>query len=68
MTTEIRNKETFFGQIDGSDNNSDGSPVQEVVNDGEVVAEIHNKETFFGQIDGSDENSDGSPIKEVIPK
>jgi hypothetical protein len=37
--TEIRNKETLFGIV----KNSDGSPVQEVVQDGEVVQEITNK-------------------------
>lgn len=58
--TEIRNKETLFG----IDKNSDGSPIQEVVQDGEVVQEITNKETLLG----IDKNSDGTPIKEVTNK
>lgn len=58
--TEIRNKETMFGK----DKNADGSPIQEVVQDGEAVQEIRNKETFFGK----DKNADGTPIKEVVSK
>jgi hypothetical protein len=42
--TEIQNKETIFG----TEKNADGSPVQEVVKDGEPTPEIHNKETLFG--------------------
>jgi hypothetical protein len=62
---EIRNKEGFLDQLTGSDKNEDGSPVQEVVEDGDVVAEIHNKEGFLDQLTGSDKNEDGTPVKEV---
>jgi hypothetical protein len=60
--TKIQNKETIFG---GTVKNSDGSPVEEVVKDGEKTAEIRNKETIFG---GTVKNSDGSPVKEVVAK
>jgi hypothetical protein len=56
--SEIRNKETIFG----TEENADGSPKQEVVNDdGDVVQTIENKETIFG----TEKNEDGSPVKEV---
>ncbi len=55
--TEIRNKESVFG----NEKNEDGSPVQEVVQDGEVVQEIRNKESVFGNA----KNEDGTPVKEV---
>jgi len=42
--TEIRNKESIFG----NETNEDGSPVQEIVKDGDVVAEIRNNESIFG--------------------
>ena len=58
--TEVRNKETFLGVNE----NKDGSPIKEVVEDGKPVAEIRNKETFLG----INENKDGSPIKEVVSK
>lgn len=58
--SEIRNKETFWG----TEENADGTPVQEVTNDeGEVTHEIRNKETFWG----TEENADGTPVKEVTP-
>ncbi len=59
--TEIRNKEDFLGI---PEKNSDGTPVQEVVKDGEPTAEIRNKEDFLGI---SEKNSDGTPVKEVVP-
>jgi hypothetical protein len=59
-TTEIRNKDTVFER----DVNSDGSKIQEVVEDGKVIAEIRNKETIFEK----DTNADNSPIKEVASK
>jgi hypothetical protein len=58
--TKIQNKESLFG----NETNEDGSPVQEVVKGGEVVAEIHNKESVFG----NEKNEDGSPVKEVVNK
>ncbi len=58
--TEIRNSEGLFGTIE----NADGSPVQEVVKDGEVVAEIRNEEGLFATV----ENADGTPVKEVVSK
>jgi hypothetical protein len=58
--TEIRNKEHLFG----TEKNADGSPVQEVVKDGEVVQEIRNKEHLFG----TEKNADGTPVKEVVSK
>ena len=58
--TEIRDKETIFEK----DENSDGSKIKEVVEDGKVTAEIRNKETIFEK----DTNTDGSPIKEVVSK
>jgi hypothetical protein len=57
---EVQNKEGFFG----TETNRDGSPVQEVVQDGEVVQEIANKEGFFG----TETNRDGTPVKEVTSK
>ena len=60
--TEIRNKDTILGL---DDKNQDGSPVKEVVEDGEVTAEIRNKETILGL---DDKNEDGSPVKEVVAK
>jgi hypothetical protein len=59
--TEVRNKERFFT---GTEKNADGSPVQEVVEDGKPVSEIRNKERFFT---GTEKNADGSPVKEVVP-
>ena len=56
-TTEIRNKESVFG----NEKNQDGSPVQEVVQDGKPVQEIRNKESVFG----NEKNDDGTPVKEV---
>ena len=58
--TEIQNKETIFGTV----TNEDGSPVEEVVKDGEVIAEIQNKENIFGTVT----NEDDSPGKEVVKK
>ncbi|HWM92392.1 MAG TPA: hypothetical protein VN493_16630 [Thermoanaerobaculia bacterium] len=58
--TEVRNKETLLGTV----KNTDGSPVQEVVQDGEVVQEIQNKETLLGTV----KNTDGTPVKEVVSK
>jgi hypothetical protein len=58
--SEIRNKETWWG---GVEKNSDGSPIQEVVRDGDVVAEIRNSETWWG---GTEKNSDGTPVKEIV--
>jgi hypothetical protein len=55
----VENKETIFGS---TVKNSDGSPVQEVKDDGEKVATIENKETIFGT---TEKNSDGSPVKTV---
>lgn len=40
---EIRNKETLFEK----DTNEDGSPIKEIVVDGEVQAEVINKDTLF---------------------
>ena len=60
--TKIQNKENW---LTGTEKNSDGSPVEEVVKDGEAVAEIHNKENW---LTGTEKNSDGSPVKEVISK
>lgn len=60
---EIRNKESFGGLF--TEKNADGSPVQEVVEDGEVKAEIHNKESFGGLF--TEKNADGTPVKEVTP-
>jgi hypothetical protein len=59
-TTEIRNEEGLLGTVE----NVDGSPVQEVVKDGEVVAEIRNEEGLLGTV----ENADGTPVKEVVSK
>jgi hypothetical protein len=61
--TEIRNKESLGGLI--TEKNADGSPVQEVVQDGEKKAEISNKESLGGLI--TEQNADGSPVKEVTP-
>ena len=61
--TEIRNKESLGGLI--TEKNADGSPVQEVVKDGEVKAEIHNRESLGGLI--TEKNADGTPVKEVTP-
>ena len=58
--TEIHNKESIFG----NETNEDGTPVKEVVQDGEVIAEIHNKESIFG----NEKNEDGSPVQEVAKK
>jgi hypothetical protein len=58
--TEIQNKESILG----NETNEDGSPVQEVLKDGEVIAEIQNKETIFGTVT----NEDDSPVKEVVKK
>jgi hypothetical protein len=58
--TEIRNKESIFH----NETNEDGSPVQEVVKGGDVVAEIHNIESVVG----NERNEDGSPVKEVVKK
>jgi hypothetical protein len=55
--TEVRNKEGFLG----TEKNDDGTPVKEVVKDGEAVEEIRNKEGFFG----TEKNDDGTPVKEV---
>ncbi len=60
--TEIRNKENILGT---TETNTDGSPVQEVVKDGEVTAEIRNKENILGT---AETNTDGSPVKTVVPK
>ena len=57
--TEIRIKEGIFG----NDKNEDGTPVQEVVQDGEPVKEIRNKESIFG----NEKNEDGTPVKEIKP-
>ena len=46
--TEIRNKESLGGLI--TEQNADGSPVQEVIQDGEKKAEISNKESLGGLI------------------
>jgi hypothetical protein len=59
--TQIRNKKSIFG----NETNQDGSPVKEVVKDGEVVAEIHNQESMLF---GTTKNEDGSPAKEVVKK
>ena len=61
--TEIQNKESLGGLI--TEKNADGSPVQEVVQDGEPTAEIHNKESLGGLI--TEKNADGTPVKEVTP-
>ncbi len=61
--TEIRNKESLGGLI--TEKNADGSPVQEIVQDGEVKGEIHNKESLGGLI--TEKNADGTPVKEVTP-
>jgi hypothetical protein len=54
----IENKEGVFGTA----KNEDGSPVQEVRDDGgKKTAEISNKEGVFGTA----KNEDGSPVKEV---
>jgi hypothetical protein len=58
--TEVRNKEGFLG----TETNNDGTPVQEVVKDGEAVQEIRNKEGFLG----TERNNDGTPVKEVTSK
>jgi len=57
---EIKNEESILG----NETNEDGSPVQEVRKDGEVVAEVRNKESIFG----TEKNEDGSPVKEVVRK
>jgi hypothetical protein len=59
MGTEVKNKEGILG----TEENNDGSAVQEVVKDGEKVAEIRNKEGILG----TEENEDGSPVKVVVP-
>jgi hypothetical protein len=64
MATEIRNKESIM-DIFGTDKNEDGTPIQEVVEGGQVVAEIRNKESIM-DIFGADKNEDGSPVKEVV--
>jgi hypothetical protein len=56
--SEIRNKEGLFS----NETNEDGTPVQEVVENGDVIAEIHNKEGIFS----NETNEDGSPVKEVV--
>lgn len=56
---EIQNKETVFGT---TKRNADGSPIQEVVNDGKTVAIIRNQENAQGV---SKTNSDGTPIKVI---
>jgi len=61
---EVRNKESFGGLI--TEKNADGSPVKEVVEDGEVKEEIRNKESFGGLI--TEKNADGTPVKEVVPE
>jgi len=61
--SEIRNKESFGGLI--TELNADGSPVQELIQDGEVRAEISNKESLGGLI--TEKNADGSAVKEVTP-
>ena len=55
--TEIRNKEGLLG----TEENADGSPVQEVTKDGEPTQEIRNKEGLLG----TEENADGTPVKVV---
>lgn len=56
----IRNKEDW---LTGTEKNSDGSPIQEVVDDdGNVAATISNKEDW---LTGTEKNDDGTPIKEV---
>lgn len=57
---EIRNVENLLG----TETNTDDSPVQEVVADGDKVATIRNVETLLG----TKKNSDGTPIKEVTPE
>ena len=57
---KIQNKESIFG----NETNEDGSPVQEVLKDGDVIAEIRNEESIFG----NETNEDGSPVKEVVKK
>jgi hypothetical protein len=59
--TEIRNKESLGGLI--TEQNADGSPVQEVIQAGERKAEISNKESLGGLI--TENNADGTPVKEV---
>jgi hypothetical protein len=54
---EIRNKEGILG----TEENADGSPVQEVTKDGEPTQEIRNKEGLLG----TEENADGTPVKVV---
>lgn len=58
--TEVRNKENFLG---GTAKNTDGTPVQEVVKEGEVISEVRNKENLLG---GTAKNTDGTPVKEVV--
>jgi len=53
--TEIQNKES----ICGNETNEDGSLVQEIVKDGDVVAEIRNNESIFG----NETNEDGGPAR-----
>ena len=60
--TEIRNKESF---LTGTEKNEDGSPVKEVLEDGDVVAEIRNKEEF---LTGTEKNEDGTPVQEVVKR
>jgi hypothetical protein len=60
---EIRNKESWGGLF--TEKNADGSPVQEVIEDGEKVAEISNKESWGGLF--TEKNADGTPVKEVTP-
>jgi hypothetical protein len=45
---------------------ADGSPVQEIVEDGDAKAEIHNKESFGGLF--TERMRMGTPVKEVTPK
>ena len=61
--SEIRNKESLGGLI--TELNADGSPVQELIKDGEIKAEISNKESLGGLI--TEKNADGSAVKEVTP-
>ncbi len=56
---EIKNKENIFG---ATKKNTDGSPIQELTNDGKRVAVIKNLENTAGV---SKKNSDGTPIKEI---
>jgi hypothetical protein len=59
--TEIKNKENI---LTGTEKNKDGSPVQEVTEDGKKTAEIRNKENI---LTGTEKNKDGSAVKQVVP-